>query len=412
MPQVSDTFSAYPVSVVLDGSGNGTVRFQATGKNIRITNLYVAVSTATLQAKCTMYKGQIAASSAIKTTNSGSTGSSATGNIALFDGEAVYVVWTGGDPGATATATFSGSAIPFELARDNFTEFLWDDPIAAGDGTLIYPGLQSVDFVQGISGWRIDRDGNAEFNDATIRGELYAGNGTVQITELGVYVTDDNSTQQYVILRDGGFVARNTPDDGAHTQMYTAGLAITRPTTSPNGFTSTHSRFDVSGQTVGAEDFIRSHMNTGTINGQNDSNILLRSEGSSGTPPYAQIDTTSAGTIDLTSAYVNVQHRLISGSTGMDYPAAQLFTITFNLTLGGTGLALGSTPYPVAFPSGTVLFGYCNINSGSASVRGWVPQWLDVSNTNFNLVVRNALAGGGPAAVTVDIDIAVFAIPT
>ena len=170
MPKVSGRFGPYPVSVVLDGSGTGTVSFQATGNHVRITNLYVAVSTTTAQARCVAYKGQTGAAYAIGSTNSGSTGASAGGNIDLLDGETVYVVWTGGDSGATATATFSGYTLPFEDV--GVTDFRWDDPIAAADGSLVYPQIKSPNYVAGVSGWSIARDGSAEFNDVQVRGSL------------------------------------------------------------------------------------------------------------------------------------------------------------------------------------------------------------------------------------------------
>jgi hypothetical protein len=42
--------------------------------------------------------------------------------------------------------------------------------IAGGQGNLIATSLQSPDFVTGVSGWQIRRDGSAEFNNHTIRG--------------------------------------------------------------------------------------------------------------------------------------------------------------------------------------------------------------------------------------------------
>ncbi len=194
MPQLPDRFSAYPVTVRLDGNGDGTIRFQATGKNIVITNLYVAVSTQTLQAKCTVYKNQIGSQWAINTTNSGSTGASAYGRIELLDGEAIYVVWDGGDASATATATFTGMVLPFNVTPEQGTEFVWADPIAAGDGSLIYPALQSPDFQTGVQGWRIDRDGDVEFNDGTFRGTVDV---TGSVTGSGVII---NGTQGQIEL--------------------------------------------------------------------------------------------------------------------------------------------------------------------------------------------------------------------
>lgn len=50
----------------------------------------------------------------------------------------------------------------------------FEDPILAGE-VLIRDSIQSEGFVAGSTGWKISRNGNAEFNDATMRGELLVG---------------------------------------------------------------------------------------------------------------------------------------------------------------------------------------------------------------------------------------------
>lgn len=45
--------------------------------------------------------------------------------------------------------------------------------IVGGSDELVRDGIQSRGFVSGSSGWRVDRTGNAEFNDVTVRGELH-----------------------------------------------------------------------------------------------------------------------------------------------------------------------------------------------------------------------------------------------
>lgn len=183
--KVSDNFGPIYQTVVLDGSGNGAVSFQAVGSNIRLSNIFFNVSTVTQQSVCTIYKGQIASGNVVLNSNSGSTGGNATGNLDLFDGETCYVVWVGGDAGATATATFSGGKIPFgEVEPSNLQA---SEPFAAGDGTIIYPALKSPDFVQGVSGWRISRTGEAEFNDVIARGVVRVntevGDGYIEIND-------------------------------------------------------------------------------------------------------------------------------------------------------------------------------------------------------------------------------------
>ena len=157
---------------MLDESGNGSVGFQAVGNNVRITNLSVAVSSQNAQAKATTYKGQIGDAFRISGTNSGSTGDNAPAAIDLLDGEILYVVWTGGDPSAIATATFSGYVLPFKATPADGVA-TWTDPIAAGDGTLIYPALKSPNYVPGESGWQLDKEGTAELNTVIIRGDMY-----------------------------------------------------------------------------------------------------------------------------------------------------------------------------------------------------------------------------------------------
>ncbi len=47
----------------------------------------------------------------------------------------------------------------------------FSDPIVAGS-TLIRPAIKSPDYVAGVSGWSINRDGSAEFNDVLVRGDI------------------------------------------------------------------------------------------------------------------------------------------------------------------------------------------------------------------------------------------------
>lgn len=97
-------------SVVLDGSGYGAVSFQATDKKLEINNVSVVVSTHVREAMATVYKGQIGSLYRISGSYAGSSGDSNSDTIYLNQGESIYIVWEGGDPGATATATVSGWA--------------------------------------------------------------------------------------------------------------------------------------------------------------------------------------------------------------------------------------------------------------------------------------------------------------
>lgn len=51
----------------------------------------------------------------------------------------------------------------------------FNNPVSNAAGTLIRNVMKSFNFVAGVAGWQISRDGNAEFNNAAIRGQLSVG---------------------------------------------------------------------------------------------------------------------------------------------------------------------------------------------------------------------------------------------
>jgi hypothetical protein len=63
---------------------------------------------------------------------------------------------------------------------------------------LIRSAIQSANFVTGLTGWRIQRTGTAEFSDATVRGSISAANGTIVVNSAGVLLT--NADGSYVEL--------------------------------------------------------------------------------------------------------------------------------------------------------------------------------------------------------------------
>lgn len=67
----------------------------------------------------------------------------------------------------------------------------FSNPIVGGQGTLIRNAIQSPDYVAGVSGWAIKKDGSAEFNDATVRGVFVTGaaGGTTTYVEITDSVT-------------------------------------------------------------------------------------------------------------------------------------------------------------------------------------------------------------------------------
>jgi hypothetical protein len=102
------------VTAVLNGAGAGTARTGPSGarETWYPTNAAVSCSTNVAEAQCRIYVGdQPIPSNLVDSTLSGSTGD-ATGRVGAAPvtlGRYVWAVWTGGDPGAVATLSVTGT---------------------------------------------------------------------------------------------------------------------------------------------------------------------------------------------------------------------------------------------------------------------------------------------------------------
>lgn len=347
MPQLTDRFGPIPSQVVLDGAGGGNLTFQPNGSNARITNLYVKTSTSVKQAVCTIYKGQIASSNIIDSTNSGSTGASAKGAIDLMDGETLFVVWTGGDAGATAFATFTGIAIPFNQVGPS--GIVWADPIAAGDGTLIYPALQSNNFVAGTSGWQITRAGNAEFNDVTVRGTIFiSGSG-----DSFIHLWNPSGTP----------VIQQMPND----------LGSTHPGTS-NPSVISASQIDSTNEIYA---------------------LTLQSPFTSNVPLASTVALESGSYNGVIPAQVRIGPSLV-GTDNFTYVRGQSGTVSFAIAGGNTNQAV---TFATAFPGGVTPIVLTNLSSGAAGSVSFVSRALSITNAGFSANVNGTFSVGFTASV-------------
>lgn len=66
----------------------------------------------------------------------------------------------------------------------------FDNPITGGQGALVRPRIKSPDYIPGVQGWSINKDGSAEFNNVTVRGELF--------------VTDPDGSYVHIFNEDPG----------------------------------------------------------------------------------------------------------------------------------------------------------------------------------------------------------------
>lgn len=90
--------------------------------------------------------------------------------------------------------------------------------------TLVRDAIKSENYVAGSDGWKISRNGDAEFNDVTVRGELVVGTEPEMVAGVrdpiqagveaaGVYW--DGQTPELEADNPGGIVQINHPTNGA-----------------------------------------------------------------------------------------------------------------------------------------------------------------------------------------------------
>lgn len=75
----------------------------------------------------------------------------------------------------------------------------FSNSVVGGIGNLIRDWIQSVPFVSGSQGWRISRNGDAEFNNATFRGSIIITSGK----DLLVYSTNPPATNKLILALAG-----------------------------------------------------------------------------------------------------------------------------------------------------------------------------------------------------------------
>lgn len=370
MPQVSDNFGPYPLNVTLNGSGAGTVQFQPNGNNVRITNLFVKVATSVRQATCTIYRGQIGDNYIVANTQSGSTGAPASGAIDLYDGEILYIVWSGGDAGAQATATLIGTTIPKDSKGPRSTELHWEQPIAAGDGTLIFPAIKSNNYVAGVSGWMLDRDGNFEANDGEFRGEVLVQNAS------GSYVSIEPGVDSAVIHLE----PPTTPGITYFpAEVYSGTIATGLPSEQPNIF-------------------IASPIQTSPP-GPDNAFVAIYSQSSDGTQ-NSFIDV-NADDISLSShaasGRIRVRDTQIEDNVnGLGYFKGLNGTELVTFVSGPNGQQ--AVVFANSFPTTPMVF--CNINNASGAVARWTVQAINVSTTGFTIFAQKGAAADGNSAWT------------
>ena len=271
------------------------------------------------------------------------------------------------------------------------------NPIVAGT-TLIRTAIRSPDYVPGVSGWSINKDGTIEANDAVIRGELIAGGGTVFLDDTGL--TIEGSVNTYMINAAVGFRAFRFPDDGSYAfiDVFDAPdsiggyLALSPQDPTPVNGNSYSSPGFVYADTeeVGAKDLGVTLIASPVFPGKSFSFIALKSQGSN--------SGADDSLILLKTATVQIQNSNLIDFNSHEYLRGENGKILMTFAAAVSGLQ--AVAFATAFTNPPMV--KTNITSGAGSTARWGSRAINITNTGFDMFV---FSGNAVAAAWTNVEV-------
>lgn len=254
----------------------------------------------------------------------------------------------------------------------------WASPLVGGT-TLIRTAIQSPGYVFGVSGWSINKDGSAEFNNVTARGSITAssvsaGSGTVLLNAGGLHI--QGSGQQFDINIGAGFLARALPDVGSYAQMQGSTVFLSAPNPTPvNGVAVGNGQMTVNTANSGGNETPTLAVFSPTLSGKAGCNVAFRGQSTGSGVDNSTIDVSANNiTLNVATSGRTQFHRGETGSTSVSFSAmaSTSFIVTF------------AKPY-IAAPK---IF--TNIDSGAGSTARWCSRATSITTSQFVYFIFSA----------------------
>jgi hypothetical protein len=230
--------------------------------------------------------------------------------------------------------------------------FTADQPITAGT-TLIRSDIRSQNYVAGVSGWIIEADGDAEFNNVFVRGGIRAAALRNGYTEIASNVLG-NPTIQF-----------RPPDFQDATPTLNSAFISVATTTFPGAYGN--------------------HYGTLSLSPPNSGSSLT------------EIDLVSGGGVDRINLY-SPQTVFLDTGTVQDTGGLTFFRgvrATLSITFAASASFTQAVVFPTAFPVGTVPNVHCNINALAGVTAKFGVRAASITNAGFTLWCTS---GDGTAA--------------
>lgn len=262
----------------------------------------------------------------------------------------------------------------------------YTNPVVSGT-VLVRTAIQSEDYVTGVSGWAIFRNGNVEFNNGTFRGSLVAGGGNVIVNSGGVHVQAPSLSSVYDINVNGGFIASASSGSGQKILIQPQAIFLYPANPSPLGrATDTGVLFATITNPSGSVERVRSVLSSPSIQARPISSLILEGESTAGDVTKISLiagDIHIAGYIEDHDLVDIRNHEYLRGENGQ-------FLISFA---------------PIATVTVTVLFAdtfsavpqvECNIDSIAGVTSLWHARAVTITTSQFTyfLFQGQGVAGG------------------
>lgn len=249
----------------------------------------------------------------------------------------------------------------------------FSNPIVGGV-TLIRPAIQSPDYVAGATGWSINKDGSAEFNDVVIRGD---GNGDALI------VGPDNGPQVQVgSTASAGYIQfpTNRPVENLVATILAGVLN--------SGLSNEAASLQVLGPTVdGATDRASLLLSSQNNDGSSNANALLTTGGGQLAMDETLFSLSGSLIAHSPSDSATTAHRIIVGSgyTGSFIHGTKNGVTHFRVLNDGTVIGAAGAQFATDLTAGSITTGGIsagNIQKGIEPVTTTAGQWVQVT-VNF-----------------------------
>jgi hypothetical protein len=270
--------------------------------------------------------------------------------------------------------------------------------VIGGAEFLIRSAIKSANYVAGLAGWRIAKDGTAEPNNATVRGSVSAGSGTVLLNAGGIHV--QNGAQQFDINAAAGFLARLVPDNGTIVQVSPQALSTRGQSPSPVGLAvNTSDIFNVYNNSGAANEQVYTGFNMGAYTGKSGPFMIGLSQAANdaGTDDTSTLQFSAGLAIKLFALSILTNDFSLKDSNGHYYLAGenQLFNLGILSTDASVTIAVVFTHTFTRAP-----FVVCNINDSAGATGKWTARAINITTTGFTFWVQSPTGTAAGSAVT------------